>query len=120
MSTYSSDRRVEGAAADKLLSALSIGYNRSVLAHLSQSGDDVASLPELAAAVAERRDDAGQTDPEPIALYLHHAGLPKLAEAGVVDYDRRGNTVRYRGHPLLDGSPEVLQGIGDSGKPPRR
>lgn len=115
MATHSSDRRVEGASVDDLLSALSIGCNRSVLAHFRRTGDDVASLPELAAAVAERRDHATTADPESIALYLHHAGLPKLADTGVVDYDERRNTVRYRGHPLLDGWQGNLEGIGNSG-----
>lgn len=99
---------------NRLLSALSIECNRSVLVHFRQSGVDVASLEELAAAVAERRDRPG-ADVDSIALYLHHAGLPKLAETGIVDYDARGNTVRYRGHSLLGGSLEVLQEVGDSG-----
>ncbi|WP_458205625.1 DUF7344 domain-containing protein [Haladaptatus sp. NG-SE-30] len=37
-----------------------------------------------------------------VKLELHHKHLPKLAAAGVIDYDRRDETVRYHGGKTLE------------------
>lgn len=51
------------------------------------------SLERLAAAVADR--DSGETPagPDDVVISLHHVHLPKLAAAGVVDYDPGTTTV---------------------------
>ena len=37
-----------------------------------------------------------------VRIALHHTHLPKLADAGIVDYDQRGHKVRYRSHPMVE------------------
>lgn len=81
---------------DELLTLLADHHRRAVLDHLRESDDDVASLQELAAAVGEEDGDEDAT------LRLHHAALPRLEAAGVVDYDARSDTVRYRGDQYLE------------------
>jgi Fe2+ or Zn2+ uptake regulation protein len=49
------------------------------------------SIDELAEAVAERTP--AETTVDQVKIRLHHANLPLLADAGVVDYDREEGTV---------------------------
>lgn len=58
--------------------------------------DDPVDLEELAEAVAAREDDLDESEPSvrsAMATALHHIHLPKLADAGVVEYDPRSNVV---------------------------
>lgn len=73
---------------------------RDALALLSTTPDGVASLSELADAVTARSPAA--EDREQASIRLHHVVLPQLADAGVVDYDPRSETVRYYGEPALE------------------
>jgi hypothetical protein len=59
------------------------------------------SLESLASAVAGSVDD----QVEPVSVSLHHVRLPKLDDAGVLDYDPDSNTVVYTvgNDPLLEG-----------------
>lgn len=84
---------------DRLLSTLATGHGRHVLHYFLASSDDVASLSALAGHACARGD--GPTDRDRVAARLHHVDLPKLADAGVVDFDPRTGTVRYRGHPVV-------------------
>lgn len=86
-------------STDALFSALAHENRRHVLRYFESSGVDVASLEELVDAIPrdERTDDRNR-----VVLRLHHVTLPKLEDAGIVEYDTRSNTVRYRGNPLLD------------------
>lgn len=102
MSRHSCDSRVGLRSTDQLISILSIECNRHVLHYFRESSEHVASLEEIADYVATRRDETGVSDPDRVAIRLHHSSLPKLAEVGIVDYDRRQHTVRYRGHSLVE------------------
>lgn len=113
MSRHSSDQRVDGETVDRLLSALSNGCNRYVLDHFRQSAEDVASLQELAEHAASQGAGRGGTDTDSVAAYLHHVGLPKLAETGVIDYDSRRKTVRYWGHRRLEEDLQAVVEVGD-------
>ncbi len=44
----------------------------------------------------------GSVAVERASIGLRHNHLPKLAEAGVVDYDHEGGTVRYRPHEEVE------------------
>lgn len=81
-----------------LLSALADPLRRSVIAYFRNAPEDYAPVDDVAAALS-RRDHADETR---IAIRLHHAALPKLDDVGVVDYDARTRTIRYRGHPDLE------------------
>lgn len=90
MNSHRSSRPERRADA---LDVLSDQNRRSVLSYLQESSSDVATLEDLVDHISTRevRDD------RQLAITLHHVTLPKLAEAGLVEYDPRSNTVRYEG-----------------------
>jgi len=84
------------------LDLLTSERRRTLLDHLV---DDARthSLGSLATAVAgTERDADGQPPTEQVRISLHHAHLPKLEAAGVVDYDSQERTVEYLGSPRLE------------------
>jgi len=99
MPSESPESQFGTATLDLLLSALSNECSRRVVNYFSESADDVASTDELAEYVADRRSEGDPRDADRIATRLHHASLPRLADAGVVEYDARTTTVRYCPHP---------------------
>lgn len=78
-------------------------HRRAVLAYFQESASDVASVSDIATEIS---DHGGE---EQARIQLHHYALPRLDAAGVVEYDTRSNTVRYRGHPNLE-CPETSLG----------
>ncbi|MBX0294039.1 DUF7344 domain-containing protein [Haloarcula nitratireducens] len=77
---------------------------RRTLLGLLVDADGAVTLGSLATAIAqtERASGLGATPSHRIAVSLHHAHLPKLDAAGVVDYDRETNSVRYRGDERIE------------------
>lgn len=96
----------ESAALDSVFQALSDRRRRYVLYYLTQVERDVVERADLVVAI--RRIEAatpGSGEPAPadrVAADLHHNHLPRLAEAGFLDYDRRQGTVRYTETPALE------------------
>ncbi|WP_440991882.1 DUF7344 domain-containing protein [Haloarchaeobius baliensis] len=80
------DRR-EVVGNDRLLDLLSVRRRRQVLATLS-TGQGPLSVEELGRQLS---DDDSQV--ERVQLELHHTHLPKLDEAGLVDYDTGSGAV---------------------------
>jgi len=81
---------------DEVLALLADARRRRVLYELRDRSDDVATLDELVDALLPEEDGAAD-DPahERVAASLCHHHLPKLADAGVVQYDERSGVVRY-------------------------
>lgn len=82
---------------DQAFDLLGDGTRRRALAAL-QTTDGAMSLDELAEATASRAEDVPSarvpTDRwEQTAASLHHCHLPKLADAGMVEYDLAENQV---------------------------
>lgn len=102
MSSNTCDGPVGITSVEQVFSLLSAENTRHVLLYFYDSSESVASLDQLADCVASHRDEHSPGDPDDVATVLHHSTLPKLADAGVVDYDRRHHTVRYWGHPTVD------------------
>ncbi|MDH5018909.1 DUF7344 domain-containing protein [Halobacterium rubrum] len=71
---------------------------RRVLSHIQYSTTEETSLEALAGELRTAED----VDADALAIRLHHVVLPQLADAGVVKYDARNKTVRYRDHAVLD------------------
>lgn len=67
---------------DQAFELLANERRRAVVAHLLDARHEVA-VEDLADALAD-----GRTPPDRIAATLHHAHLPKLAAAGVIEWDR--------------------------------
>lgn len=91
---------------DNLLEAMADELNRRVLASLSAGSDDVVSLNELVDGVVSGSDGR---DAERVAIRLHHVSLPKLDEAGVLDYDAEENVVRYSPTPDVESLLDYLR-----------
>lgn len=87
---------------DQLLSLLSAEHTRHVLRYFHGSREQVAPLEGVADYVETRQDAPEHSDPDHVATLLHHSTLPRLTALGIVDYDRRHHTVRYRGHPMVE------------------
>ncbi|QCJ48345.1 hypothetical protein FCF25_14950 [Haloprofundus sp. MHR1] len=63
-----------------------------------ESRNPPVDLEELAAAIAARAEGMGTADDEAIdriALRLHHAHLPMMADLGVIDYDPDVKSVEF-------------------------
>ncbi len=98
--SVSDEQVATGTELDDLFEVLADSHRRRVLAYLADTDDDVAAFSELIEHVAD--DSAGEsTDNERLAVSLHHTHLPKLADAGVVEYDPRSEVVRYRGGDVV-------------------
>ena len=93
------DPRDENRRGDDLLSTLANRHCRFVPGYFMEASEDVASVEELSTAFAR---ESSRSDGTEVAKRFHHVALPKLAAEGVVDYDARSKTVRYRGHSRLD------------------
>jgi hypothetical protein len=91
---------------DSVFDVLSVARRRYLLYHLFRMEGDVAELDDAVDAVrqygAAGPDETERPDRETVRIDLHHVHLPKLAEAGVLDFDRRQGTIRMRGSPLLE------------------
>ena len=57
----------------------------------------VVTVDEIADELADDERDRRR-----LALNCHHRHLPKLDDAGLIEYDPRSNTVRYWGQPTLE------------------
>lgn len=96
---------------ERVLRLIADPQNRAILTVLNDAAQSltVSELVErLVATDAEifAPGDA-ETDREEIYISLHHNNLPKLAEAGLVKYDRSANVVTYESYPAID--PELLE-----------
>lgn len=83
---------------DELLTLLADQHRRDTLLYFQDSPKNVASVQDLANEIS--KEDHGGT--EQIVLQLHHSILPRLADAGAVDYDAGSQMIRYRGHSELE------------------
>ncbi|QCC60429.1 hypothetical protein NP511_00285 [Natrinema thermotolerans] len=105
---------------DLVFDLLSNRRRRYALYYLNQQSDGVATVAALAQNVvaferiaAEDADrDSARSPPdrdadpaderETVRVELRHVHLPKLEDAGVLEHDRRSETVRYWGQPSLE------------------
>jgi hypothetical protein len=96
MSSPSIETTTDPTTIDRVCSALASKSRRAVLAYFDASATQTASLDEVAEYVAARQSASDTRTPEQVQVRLHHVGLPKLDDAGLIDYDARTATVRYR------------------------
>lgn len=93
----------DALSRDALFELLASERRRAVLRRLDD-GEEPVPVPELVAAVVAREASVEFTPDqhERVAVSLEHVHLPKLHDAGVVEYDDDAGTVRLReGHELL-------------------
>lgn len=79
---------------------------RTTIGYLQDAEDGAASLDDLIDHVVEQETNSSALDRETVTYELVHVQFPTLAAYGVVEYDERTETVRYRLHPerMMDGS----------------
>ncbi|MFC4550029.1 MULTISPECIES: DUF7344 domain-containing protein [Halorussus] len=94
---------------DALFGLLANRRRRYVLYCLSDAGETDLSTDRVAEAVLERERDwddapdaAGRNREDAIRTELHHEHLPRLADAGLIDYDSETRTVRNWNDPSLE------------------
>lgn len=95
---------------DDVFELLSNDCRRRACLFLRRAGVEVATLQDLVDALAP---NAGDEERERLAINLHHRHLPKLDDAGIVDYDPRSNTARYWGQPTVEKWAEHVEAVDD-------
>ncbi|MFD1589294.1 hypothetical protein ACFR9U_20140 [Halorientalis brevis] len=108
MSGTSHDEPRDDNSIARVLAGLSSKYRRLVIEFFMNTAEETISLTELAEYVRSEQSDDGAASLREIKIQLHHRTLPKLAANGVVDYDARSTTVRYRGDSTLEEIQEYL------------
>jgi len=95
----------EAAPRDELFGSLADGRRRLVLDVLSHQFQAIhtETLARELGAIEEGLPEAEVPTEtgERLLVELAHVQLPRLADAGLVDYDRDAGTVAYEGHPEL-------------------
>jgi hypothetical protein len=81
---------------DTVFELLADDDRRLICLYLMRAAGAVVTLDEIADALA----DEGER--ERFAIDLHHRHLPKLAAAGLIEYDARSHTARYWGQPTVE------------------
>lgn len=91
--------RYQPETIDALIRVLADQTRRDVVRYLRERSEPTATFEELVQHVVAT--SATDRDPERVSLALYHGILPKLDGVGVIEYDVRSETVRYRGHPVV-------------------
>jgi DNA-binding transcriptional ArsR family regulator len=90
---------------DRILSAVANEHRRAILRSLNNVSDRTLEYDTLVDHVAERVEDEnmdGVSDEhrQRVRIALHHTHLPKLAEAGIIDYEAEAGHVQFVGGEL--------------------
>lgn len=93
-----SHQSIKPEELDKLLTVLADSRCRSIILYFRNTSAEAATVADLTSEV-----ETHATEKE-IAIQLHHSALPRLDEAGIIEYNTRSNTVRYLDH----GIPQTL------------
>lgn len=89
----------ETLTTDAAFEVLAHRHRRVVLSHLADS-NGTATFDQLASAITA--DPGADESPDVVRLQLHHVHLPKLQQAGLIDYDGPDGLVRYGGNELVE------------------
>lgn len=95
-----------------ILDVLAHHYRRETLRCLVDDPEHVASIGDVASRLADRQTERTGKRPsrDQIEIELHHVHLPKLVEAGIVEYDARSQELRYWPNERVEDLLEYLEG----------
>jgi hypothetical protein len=85
---------------DLLFDVLSDHQRRQLVGYMHASNEDIFHLDDFAQIIDIQETDFSEVDEKnrkQVKIALHHRHLPKLADAGLIEYDSRHGDVRYRG-----------------------
>lgn len=103
-------RAREPPGVDEVLRVLADVRRRRLLAALSRADDDTLALADLVADVAEDVDGS----PARVRVAFRHNHLPRLEEAGLVEFDPEAGTVTYDPDPIVEAVVAAVEsGAGD-------
>ena len=80
--------------------ALARTDRRAVIQFFRDESTEEVTLDDLVTGIVN--GSCWDTDKSHARLCLHHFALPKLADTGILDYDAKRKTVRYRGQPAVE------------------
>lgn len=98
-SSLTEDRSTE--TFSRLSAVLAGEERRRILDYLETWGKEQAEIENIAVYVAAC-DVESTLSEEEARQRLYHVDLPHLDDAGIIEFDRRSGTVRYRGDPHLE------------------
>ncbi len=110
----SMETNTQTISTENVLQLIADPRRRTILHHLRETGGIAVSVDELTDALATKRTepsprDATNTlssrqsaDDAGAKAELHHDHLPRLADAGIIEYDRHDGLVRYHAHERLE------------------
>ncbi|GAA0260136.1 ArsR/SmtB family transcription factor [Haladaptatus pallidirubidus] len=87
---------------DYFFAALTNRRRRCVLAYLSTESSDSATMQELVEDIAAREHGNKTDSLDEIEITLFHHHLPKLADSGLIEFDKQSKTIRYRDDPQVE------------------
>lgn len=97
---------------DEVFELLANHRRRYVLHYLRLAESNVTEFEPLIEWVVDHLDDQNaprEEQYEQLETSLHHVHLPQLAASGVVDYDWRSRTIRYRTSQQLEAHLELAE-----------
>ena len=83
---------IDERATDAVFEVLADGHRRTLVAYLRRANE--ATVEELATAIEAQESEFQGDDP---VIRLSHVHLPKMADAGLIEYERSSGQVEYVG-----------------------
>lgn len=74
-------------------------WSQTIIDYLVDSDDGTASLDALIEHIIDQEANTVALDRETVTYEVVHACLPMLAESGVVNFNERTKTIKYRPPP---------------------
>ena len=91
-------------STDALLDILANSHRRYLLEFLRDQPDEAASFEQATKHLVTKvgREMGKQPNHDDVQVNLQHHHMPKMADAGVIDYDIRSQVIRYHGNEALE------------------
>ncbi|WP_231188993.1 hypothetical protein [Haladaptatus sp. DYF46] len=90
---------------EQVVGLLGHEQRRAIITYFDQKTTDRASVDDLVEYIVSsglKRKNPSAEHRERVRIGLFHNHLPRLADAGVLEYDQRSETVRYWGDSRLE------------------
>ncbi|KDE58764.1 hypothetical protein EL22_02645 [Halostagnicola sp. A56] len=97
-------RATTSPSLDLVFNLLSVRRRRYALYYLTEQTDGITTFDKLVDDILAREADSENREEhkQQIQTSLQHVHLPRLEDAGILEYDARSDTVRYWQQPTLE------------------